>query len=166
MYNRLSRASAISAVVAAVLMFGFLIMLPILGVDWQEFGIGIIFVMAFVIIAYILIYLSALPFAIVALVFGIKMLKQQSRKKLIAHNKSVLIATCVLLPFLAFSIIYGINFTFAARVNLTALLYTVLLGCAYLASLITSIVSLVLLKKAPEQTSPQEEQTQQEPSQN
>ena len=166
MYNRLSKASGISAIIAAALMFGFLIMLPILGVDLQEFGIAAIFVVIFVIIAYVLIYLSAIPYFIVALVFGIRILKQQDRKKLIAYNKSLLIAACVLLPFLAFSIIFGINFTFAARVNLTALLYTVLLGCAYLASLITSIVSLVLLKKAPEQTPPQEEQTQQEPTQN
>ena len=165
MYNRLSRASGITAIIAAALMFGFLLMLPILGVDWDGLGLAAVFLIIFVIIAYILIYICAIPYFIVALVYGIRILKQQDRKKLIAFNKSLLIATCVLLPFLAFSIIFGINFTFAARLNLTALLYTVLLGCAYLASLITSIVSLVLLKKAPEQTPPQEEQTQQEPTQ-
>ena len=154
MYNRKSMASAISAIIASALMFGLMIMLPILGVDWQKFGLAAILVIIAVISAYVLIYLSALPFAILALVYGIRMLKEQSRQKLIAYNKSVLIATCVLLPFLALSVGYGLAITFAAKLDVIALSYTVLTACAYLACLVSSIVSLVLLKKSPEEVVP------------
>ena len=154
MYNRKSKASAITAIVASALMFGLMIMLPIVGIQWEEFGMAAIFVIIFVFGAYILIYASALPFAIVALVFGIRMLKQQSRQKLIFHNKSVLIAACVLLPFLALGVGFGINFAFAAKLELIPLFYIILVACAYVASIVTAIVSLVLLKNSPEEIAP------------
>ena len=97
------------------------------------------------------IYASAIPFAIVALIFGIIMLKQQSRKKLISYNVRLLIATCVLLPFIAIGLFIISEMLFNSTLGVFPIIYTILLALAYIASLVTQIVAIVLLKKSPEE---------------
>ena len=154
MYNRKSKVSAITAIVASALMFGFMILLVTMPINLEKFGWGAIFVLLVVIGAYAIIFVSALPFAIVSLVFGIRMLKQQSRQKLISHNISVLITSCVLLPFLAIGVYVGVGVILGATLELIPLIYTIVLGCAYVTNLISSIVCLILLKRSPEEPAP------------
>ncbi len=102
MYNKKSKTSAILAIITAVLLIGFMILLPFLRYNVEDGnGLAAFFAVLFSVYGYPVIYASALSFVIVALIFGIKMLKQQSRNKLISFNTRMLIATCVLLPFLA-----------------------------------------------------------------
>ena len=154
MYHRISMVSAITAIVASALMFGFMIMLVLMPIHLEEFGLGAIVVLLVVIGAYALIFISALPFAIVSLVFGVRMLKQQSRQKLISHNISVLVTSCVLLPFLAIGVYVGVGVILGATLELIPLIYTIVLGCAYVTNLIASIVCLIFLKRSPEETPP------------
>ena len=151
MYKKKTIASAISSIIASALIFGLMIMFAMMPLNLEQFGLAAIFVLLFIFGAYVLIFVSALPFAIVTLVYGIRLLKQPSRKKLIAHNKSVLAAALVLLPFLAIGVFGGITMVTASEFDLIPIVYLVLAGCAYLACIVTSIVSLVLLNKSPEE---------------
>ena len=152
MYNRKSKVSAILAIITAGLLIGFMILLPFLPNNiGEENGLAIFFIVLFSIFGYAIIYASAIPFAIVALIFGIKMLKQQSRKRLISFNIRMLITTCVLLPFLAVGVIGSIGSILQSKIGPFPIIYTVVVAVAYLACLITQIVTIVVLKKSPEE---------------
>ena len=151
MYNRKSKASAILAIVTAVLFVGFMVLLPFLMTGaGDNYGFAAIFVVMFGILGYIPIYLSAVAFVIVALIFGIKMLKQQSREKLISYNVRMLITTCVLLPFLIIGVVVSAALIFAPGIGLVSTIYFAVLALAYIGGLAAQIVAIVLLKKSPE----------------
>ncbi|MCH5151588.1 MAG: hypothetical protein J1F65_02895 [Clostridiales bacterium] len=152
MYNKKSKASAILAIITAVLIVGFLILLPVLLLNTQlEFGEVIALIIAGLIFGFLPLYASSVPFFIVALVFGIRMLKQQSRNKLISFNKSLLIATCVLLPFIMLGIGMCSSIVRSSATGIIIVIYAIVTALAYLASLITQIVASVQLKKMPEE---------------
>ena len=153
MYNKKSKASAILAIITAVLIVGFLILLPLLLFNTQlEFGEVIALIIAGLIFGFLPLYASGMPYFIVALVFGIRMLKEQSRKKLISFNKSLLIATCVLLPFLMLGIGMCSSIVRSSATGIIIVIYAIATVLAYLAGLIAQIIALVQLKKSPEET--------------
>ena len=156
MYNKKSKASAIIAIITAVLLVGFMILLPFLLYqqgEGDDLGNAIGAIVG-LIYGYPLIYASAIPFAVVALVFGIKMLKRQERKKLIYYNVSMLITTCVLLPFLTVGLIIGSNLIFYSGLGMLPPICCAIVSLAYIAGLIIQIVTIVLLKKSPEENVP------------
>ena len=151
MYNRISKVSAIFAIITAVLLIAFMVLLPFLRYDVEKGnGLAAFFIFLFSFFGYAIIYASAIPFVIVALVFGIKMLKQQSRKRLISFNVRMLIATCVLLPFLALGLIGSSGSILQSKLGLVPVIYTVVVSAFYIACLITQIATIVILKKSPE----------------
>ena len=167
MYNKKSKASAILAIITAVLLLVLMILLPFLllnveiadnpDADTGE-GIGtafaVLFGVVFAIIGYIVFYVSAIPFVIVGLVYGIRILKQQSRAKLIAHNRSLLIAACVLLPFLVVGMILSGLLILNSAFGVFPIIYLVIVALVYLASLIAQIVVIGQLKRMPEEVAP------------
>ena len=153
MYNAKSRASTILAIVTALLLIGFMILLPNLQYKQGEGdNLGTAFALILIIIyGYPLVYLGAIPFAIVALIFGIKMLKEQSRKRLISLNVRMLITACVLLPVLIIGFIMASNMVFHSTLEVFPIIFVVVTAVAYAASLIMQIVTIILLKKSPEE---------------
>ena len=156
MYNKKSKASAILLIITAVLLVGLMILFPFLqphiedSSDASE-GIGAAFGVLFFIIGCFPLYAGAVSFVIVASVFGIKMLKQQLRSKLISYNVRQLIATCVLLPFIAVGLIICSALFANSTLGIFPIIYVIIVALAYVASLITQIVTIPLLKKMPEQ---------------
>lgn len=156
MYNKKSKVSAILTIVAAVLVLGLMILLPLLqpkveGDNEVGAGIGAVFALLFFILGCLPLYASALPFAIVGLVFGCKMLKEQARQKLISLNKRMLIATCVLLPVLFVGLLLSGALIANSSLGLLPVIYTVVTAISYFAALVCQIVAIVLLKKSPEE---------------
>lgn len=157
MYNRKSRISAILIIVTAVLLIGLMVMMPFLqykqieGDNGLGIAIGLIFIVG---IGYPVIYVSSIPFVIVAIIFGIMMFKQKSRKKLIAYNVRMLITTCVLLPFIAGGLLIGSEMIINSTLGAFPIIYLVVVALAYVASLVMQIVAIVQLKKSPEEEAP------------
>lgn len=155
MYNKKSKISAVLAVITALLLIGFMIMLPLLQYkvpEGDEAGnaIGIGFALLIVIAyGYPLVYASSIPFALVGLIFGIKMLRQQSRKKLISLNVRMLITSIVLLPFLTVGLMLTSSISFHSTLGLFPVIYVVVLALAYILGIISQIVAIILLKKSP-----------------
>ncbi|MCH5351224.1 MAG: hypothetical protein J1F39_04585 [Clostridiales bacterium] len=154
MYNSKAKISAITILVTVGLVVGLMIMFPFMmtNLDGDASGLGLVFVlMLFGPWGTGILYLSTLPFVIVGLIFGIKMLRGTSRKKLISYNVRMLIATCVLAPFVGLGVTYiGMLFSMSA-INLFFGLYGFLVAAAYVICLIMQIVAIVLLKKTPEE---------------
>lgn len=153
MYNKKAKVSACFTIITAALLTGFMIMLPFLQYKAADgnglaVGIALIIVVAY---GYPLIYASSIPFAIVALIFGILMFKQQSRKKLISYNVRMLITSCVLLPFLAVGLIIGSGMVFHSTFELFPIIYFVATVLSYIGGIVTQIVTIVILKKSPEE---------------
>lgn len=152
MYNKKSKISAILTIVAAVLVVSFMVLLPTLIAN-TEMNLGDIFALVIVgsIYGFLPLYASSIPFIIVALTFGAKMLKEQSRKKLISLNARMLITTCVLAPF------FGLGLTFVTiltqkPVGVVIVICAVVTALAYVAALVAQIVAIVMLKKSPEES--------------
>lgn len=154
MYNKKSRVSAILLIVAAALLLGFMILLPNLQYQMEEgdnlgTGLALIFL---IIYGYPIVYLGAIPFVIVALVFGIKMLRQQDRKRLVSLNVRMLIASLVLLPVLAVGFNMARMMVFNSTLGLFPTIYAIASAVIYVACPVTQIVTIILLKKSPEET--------------
>ena len=153
MHNKKSKIAAILVLVTAVLMIGFMILLPFSPYDTDEGnGFAAFFILLFSFFGYAVIYASAIPFTIVALVFGVKMLKAQSREVLISLNTRMLITTCVLLPFLAAGIFGSSGSIFQSKLGALPIVYTIIVAVAYFACLIAQIITIVTLKKSPEKS--------------
>lgn len=149
MYNKKSKASAVLAIVAALLMLGYLILLPITIRTSTIEGLEIVALILVSAIFILPLYAGGLAFGITGLVYGGKMRKQQQRFKLISFNRGMLIATCVLLPFIAFGMLGSFSWISGSMLGVVPIIYTVLTVLAYLASLIVNIATLVALKKTP-----------------
>ena len=153
MYNRKSKFSAILAIITAILLIGFMILLPFLPYNSDESnGLALFFMLLFSFFGYAIIYAAAIPFIIVAFVFGIRMLRQQSRERLISYNVRMLITTCVLLPFLAVGLIGSIGMITESKFGLFPILFTIVVSVAYIACLITQIITIVVLKKSQKES--------------
>ena len=132
-----------------------MILLPFLRYDTEEGnGLAAFFAYYFSIFGYPIIYASAISFVIVALIFGIKMLKQQSRDRLIFFNVRMLITTCVLLPFFAAGLIASVGLILQSELGLFPTIYTIAVSIVYIICLITQIVTIVILKRSPEESEP------------
>lgn len=155
MYNKTSRVSAILLLVSVVLLVGFLAMLPNLQYQTEQGGaeaIGAAFlVLISVVLGYLPTYIISIIYAIVALVFGIRMLVEKTRDKLIKFNRRILIASCVLLPFFVFGLVMSGGMIAGSQLGVFPTIYTILVAIAYVANIVTQIVTLVKLKKSPEE---------------
>ncbi|MCH5148597.1 MAG: hypothetical protein J1G05_04445 [Clostridiales bacterium] len=153
MYNKKSKVSAWLAIATALLLIGFMILLPFLQYKTAEGdGLGVGIALIFMIIyGFPVIYLSSIPFVIVALIFGIKMLKQQSRKKLISLNVRMLITSIVLTPFLIFGFMLAGGIAFHSVLGLFPIIYAVLIALAYAAGIVAQIATIIILKKSPKE---------------
>ena len=155
MYNKKSKLSAILTIVSAIFVIGIMVLLPFLLFNTELEGLGAPIVMIFsILFGYIPLYAGGIPFVVVGLIFGIKMLKQQSRKKLISLNVRMLITTCVLLPFIAFGLATSRDMLLQSALGLFPIIYAVVTALAYIACLIAQIVTVALLKKSPEESEP------------
>ncbi|MCH5165421.1 MAG: hypothetical protein J1G01_03365 [Clostridiales bacterium] len=153
MYNKKSRVSAIMAITNAALFIGFMIMFSTLTYNAEKGGLSAaFFIFLFGAYGSVLVYASAIPFVLVSLIFGINMLFHKTREKLISYNKRLLIATCVLLPFIALGLTYVAELFLMSAINLFSGIYTFFIGALYVAGLITQIVTIVVLKKSSEES--------------
>ena len=154
MYNKKSKTAAILTIITAVLLVGFMVLLPFaLSKTDLEGWAAIAAIFAFL-FGFLPLYASALPFVIVGLVFGIKMLKQQSRKKLISYAARMLITACVLLPLLTWGLIGNSPLIFNSKMAPFPAIYMVVTATAYAVGLISYIVTIIVLKKSPEESDP------------
>ena len=157
MYNSKSKGSAILTIVAAVLLAGFLILLPFLRIKVDEnvagAGFAAFFGTLFGIYGYVAIFLSGTPFFIVALIFGVKMLREQQQDKLISLNVRMLIAALILLPFLVVGGMLGSVLILGSQLGLLPLIYAIVIAIIYLAAIVSQIVAIVALKKPPKENS-------------
>lgn len=151
MYNKKSKVSAWLAIAAALLLAAFLIFLPFLQYKQADGdNLGTAFALIFMIIyGFPILYASSIPFVIVALVFGIKMLIQQHRKKLISLNVRMLITSVILAPFIVVGFIIAGGIAFNSVAGLFPLIYTVVIALAYGGGIVAQIVAIILLKKSP-----------------
>ena len=151
MYNKKSRISAILALANAALFIGFMIIFSTLKYSAEGGLSAAFFIFLFGAYGSVLVYVSSIPFVLVSLIFGVKMLLQKSREKLISFNKRLLIATCVLLPFIALGLIYVADLFLMSAIGQFPGIYTFFIGALYVVGLITQIVTIVVLKKSPEE---------------
>ena len=149
MYNAKSRMSAILTIVTAVLLIVLMSLIPFMQyVAEEEEGIAAIFIVLISFLGYPFIYASAVPFVVVALVFGILMLVQQSPEKLISYNVRMLITTCVLAPFLGVVLLVGSSLIFPSSLGVVPIILTIAVIVTYIASFVTQIVTISLLKNS------------------
>ena len=147
MYEKKVKITAISAIVAAGLLVGLMIILPFLITNnAQTNGFAVFFMFVVSMFGDIAVYASAISFVIVAIVFSTRLLKTQSLEMLISYNKRLLIATYVLLPFLAAGMIANGGFIYPSKLGLFPLVYTIVASIAYLTCLIAQILSMSALK--------------------
>ena len=152
MYNKKSKLSAILTIVSAFLVVGFMALIPILLQNSNLDGLAIAIMIIFGIVTYLPMYAGSLAYVIVALIFGGKMLKEQSRKKLISLNTRMLITTCVLLPVMVWGVFSNIDLVSQSKMGVFPVIYVVVMALGYIAALVAQIVALVLLKKSPEES--------------
>ena len=152
MYNSKSKTSAILAIITAVLLVGLMVLVPFLLYNTELEGLEALALIFAFIYGFLPLYVGAFIWTIVGLVFGIKMLKQQSRKKLISFNRRMLATTIVLLPLIAFGMTLCSSLILRSSLGLFPTIYTVITALAYIACLITQIATIVALKKLPEET--------------
>lgn len=152
MYNRISKLSAISVLVAAALFIAFMVMVPFLNYTIDEDLGAALFIFLFGAYSGVIIYVSQVPFVIVALVFGIKMLKEQSRERLVSFNKRMFIAALVLAPFVALGLAYVLSLFSISAIEIEQGIFTCVVTAVYAVCLIVPIVTIILLKRAPEES--------------
>ena len=145
--NRKTKISAISALATAGILVGLMIMIPFLISNTAETnGLAVFFMFIVGALGDIAVYASAVSFTVVALVFAIRILTTADTDKQRSYNKRILIAACVLLPFLAVGIISNAGLIYPSKLGLFPLIYTIIVAVAYAACLIAQIVSLAALK--------------------
>lgn len=150
MCNKRSIASGVLAILTALLLVGFMVSLPSMGLDFEdENGFAVFFLAIFGMYGYIVLYVSAIPYVIVALIFGFKMLKGRPQEEQISLNKRLLIATCVLALFIEGGLIYGLMM-FQSGFGIIPKVYSVVLMIAYFVTLVAEIATIVRLKKSPQ----------------
>ena len=159
MYNKKSRLSAILSMVAPALVFGLLVLCPILLVNTGVEGLGGAIALIFSIaVGSLPLYIGGIAFVAVSFSLGGKMFREQSRKKLIKSNVGMIIASSVLMIFLAIGIIINVPLISESQLGVFPIIYVVIMCLAYLAAWVNYIVTIVALKKMP----PEEEAVAQE----
>ena len=149
MYNGKSKASAIILLLTALLLIGFMIMMPFLRYDPEDTnGWAAIFISIIYVLGLPLIYVGALPFTLVALIFGFKMLRQQDCDKLISYNVRTLIASIVLLPFLFAGCGICLGMITNSQLGIFPLIYLIVLAGFYALGLIARVITIIILKRS------------------
>ena len=157
MYNKKSKVSAILSLVAPALVFGLLVLCPILLRYTAIEGLAILALILTTVWGFLPLYFGGIAFVATSFAFGGKMIKGQSRKKLIYYNVSMLIASTVLLPFLAIGIFLNSALIAESVLGVVPIIYVVITALAYLAAWVNYIVTIVRLKKSPEEIPSQTE---------
>ena len=142
----------------AALFVGFMILGPFVQIDWgsdlsQGEAMGALVLTLFGGIGLFAMYLGGMAFTIVALIFGIKMLKRPARDRLISYTVRMLIATCVLLEPLFMGVITGIVLFPHSQLGVFPLVYLFVIAVVYLASLAAQIAAVAILKRLPQEGS-------------
>ena len=151
MYNKKSKASAIITIVSAILVLGIMIMLPILFKFTKLEGWDSLNLIVAMIYGFFPLYIAGIIYVIVGFVYGSRMRKQQLRKKLISHNLAMLITSIVIIPLFAWGLAACWGMMFNSVLGVFPTIYVLATMAMYLASLITNIVTVVKLKKMPDE---------------
>ena len=152
MFIKISRMSAILLLISAVLLVGFLVMLPNLQFQDSEKEDMLGFAIAMVILGLPLTYGASVIFTIIALILGILLLTKKTRKKLVGLNIGALVVSLVLLPAFAFALYIVGQLLVNSQLGAFPILYTILVALVYLMGIVTQIVTIARLKKAPEES--------------
>ena len=149
MNSKIAKVSAILTLATAALLVGYMILFRFMPYTLDEGGLGVA-LFIFILFSYIgvIIYSSSSIFALVALIFGIKMLRAQESDRQISLNKRMLIAACVLLPFVAVSLAYDIMLLYMKGVSAIAGIYAMVTAVVYIACIVTYIAAIVVIKKS------------------
>ena len=151
MHNRKSRITAILILITALLVIAFMIAFPIWRFNSEKDDniIAAYFSLIFTALEYSGIYLCGIPYAITAIIFGVKMLLFRSRKKLLSLNVRMLIASCVLFPFFGM----GIMNVGMANPSVGGFQkgFAIVVTCIYIVSIVAEIVTIILLKHTPDE---------------
>ena len=159
MLNKKSKASAILVLVSALLFVVFLTLLPFLQYEPEEGdNTAVIKVPFIIVLGYPLLYAAGVPYVIVALIFGLKMLKTEDKQKLISSNKSMFIASCVLLILFAMGMSIAKDLIFHTTLGLFPIIFTAVLAAVCVAAMVVQIVTISKLKKQPDQPEPTDDE--------
>lgn len=152
MYNKKSRATAALAIISALLLIGMMVLMPFLLQNTELEG-GDLFgsVIGFILFGFVPLYVGAIPFSLVALIFGVVMLKTKSRKKLISSNVKMLVTSLVLAAPIAVGLSVGRGFIAVSSFGVFPVILAVAAALAYVAGIVAQIVTIVVLKKSPEE---------------
>ena len=155
-YNKKSRASAVLSIVTAVALFVQMILMAYLfaNMDGEDMGLAIIAVALLAVVGLVVFYAASIPFAIVAMILGILMRVEKSRKKLLRHNVTMLVITCLLMPFIATGMLWSAIVISASAEPLFPTVYTLAVAGLYVACFVVQIVTIVALKKSPPEDAP------------
>ena len=142
-----SKLSGILVILAALLLIGFAFSYRFM--DIKEIDLGGAFLLFFFGgYAFIIIFASAGLFALIAIIFGIKILRAQSNERLISLNKRLFIAEFVLAPFVGVGLAYaGMLYTMSTG-GLVLGTLTFASVAAYGLSMIFNIGTIIALKRA------------------
>ena len=173
MYNKKAKVSAILIIASIALFLALIVLIPIAfcfpdGPRVQAFlsdpggytrsaikGVWAMFIW----IHYILwpnfwpMYIGAIIFVVVGLIFGIMMLKQQRRNKLIRYNVVTLVTIFLALPLLAFHVF--MTFIMVSMGTLGIFYFGFGVSCAlcYIAAIVAQIVTIVRLRRSSKEDS-------------
>ena len=146
----LRKLSGFVSVVTALLFIGFIIMFALLKYEPQEdeaLGFALFFII-FGGYGMIIVYASQIPFILVTLIIGIKLLRADDGDKIVSLNKKLLIACIVLALFVGVGLYYvGILFFGLHAISLFSGIYVVVAAAAYLACIVTSVVSMIFARR-------------------
>ncbi|MCH5162660.1 MAG: hypothetical protein J1G38_04140 [Clostridiales bacterium] len=145
-----TKIAAISTLATAALLVGLMIMLPLLPANIDaENGFAAFFLVIFGSWGWPAIYASGVPFVLVALVFGLKILLRRDDARLSSWIARMMIADFILSPVLVVGIILNYGPIFFSTLGAFPAIYAVLTLAAYVESLLAQIVALHALKTAP-----------------
>ena len=161
-YNKKSRVSSILLIVTAIALVGLMILMAALfsNIDGDKIAsdgegaavaaAAAVFAIAIVaVVGLFVFYAASIPFVIFAAVLGILMRVERSRRKLIRHNVTMLVVTCLLMPFIGTGLAWSGIVISVSAAPLFPTAYTLLVAFLYLACFVTQIVTIVVLKKSP-----------------
>ena len=158
MYNKKSRISAILIITAAALLLGLMVLMHVAFAGKNPTAGEVVSVFVYMLYFFWPIYLGAFAFVVVGLIFGIKVLKQQRRKKLIRYNVATLITTFLAMPLLMFdcalavdTLRFDVQIGRTSAQNVLYVIFAVITTLCYLAALVAQIVAIVRLRRSPKE---------------
>lgn len=148
MNNLISKIIGMWTLVTAALLIAFMASVPFMQMNIDGATLGTAFILLlFAQYGNILIYVSEVPFVIVAVIFGIKMIIKTDPDRLFSLHKRMLITAFVLAPFVALGLAYVI-ILFTSTENRAPSLFPIAVAAVYGICLIAQIVGMIIQKKS------------------